>query len=173
MVEATVQQFNAKNPRTDNLTPGEKRGLTKLRKRVKDGEIVIYESDKSGKLCCATPEVYKKQGDQHTVNDTVVDWKTVEDSLKDMKGLLRALNLIFQAGENQGEGQPRVWQAKELSSTVIPIMSQLVKDHKPPKPDQEAPPTRPVCGASSSINGELSEWVSHIVDSANCAIDTR
>ena len=51
-------------------------------------------------------------------------------------------------------------------------MSQLLKDHKVVKEGEDIP-TRPVCGASSSINGECSEWVSNIVDCANDAIKTK
>ena len=84
-----------------------------------------------------------------------------------MFGHLRAYNLIFSAGQDQGEkGQARVWKAKELKSQTIPILSQLLKDHKKVS-DGEDPPTRPVCGASSSMNGEASEWTSAIVDSEN------
>ena len=170
MIETLIDKYNKQTKRPENLMPGERRGLNKQKKR---SDIVVYLTDKSGKLCIATPEVYKRQGDPHTANDTVVTWKQVEDSQREMKGHLRAYNLIFQAGENIGEkGQNRVWQAKELESTVIPIMSQLLKDHKKVEPGQDAK-SRPVCGASSSINGECSDWVSQIVDSTNSAIESK
>ena len=79
-----------------------------------------------------------------------------------MKGHLRTLNLIFKPGSNTS-AEDRVWQAKELKSTTIPMISLLVKDHKELTETGE-PKVRPVCGASSSINGELSEWISSILD---------
>ena len=38
------------NQEWDNLSAKERRGLIKLRKRVKSGEIAIIKTDKSGKL---------------------------------------------------------------------------------------------------------------------------
>ena len=39
-----------KNQEGDNLTMQQKRGLIKLKKRIKDGEILVIKTDKSGKL---------------------------------------------------------------------------------------------------------------------------
>ena len=47
----------------------------------------------------------------------------------------------------------------------------LIKEHMKPS-ETGAPKSRAVCGASSSINGEMSEWVSMILDSANAALPT-
>ena len=60
-----------------NLTDFEKRGIRKLRKRVKEGEIVIYLTDKSGKMFITTPEIYLKQGSVHVQGDKVSSWKEV------------------------------------------------------------------------------------------------
>ena len=51
-----------------------------------------------------------------------------------------------------------------------PILALLLKDHKEVKEGCD-PKTRPVCGASRSINGEISEWVSVILDAVNSASD--
>ena len=85
---------------------------------------------------------------------------------------MRGLNLLFSAGHDLGEQElARVWKAKELKSTCIPVLSLMLKDHKEPK--ERMLPTRPVCGASSSINGELSEYLSNIVDSINDFPETK
>ena len=103
----------------------------------------------------------------------MVEWEEVEEAQRVIHGHLRAYNLIFGTGEDQGEkGQARVWKAKELKATTIPVLSQRLKDHKVVAPGEEVP-TRPVCGASSSVNGECSEWLADIVDSANDARNTR
>ena len=157
MVDSVVSKYVKSVPKVHNLTPRERQGVKKLRKRVKNKEIVIYQTDKSGKLCVATPEAYKRQGDKHVASDKVVDCKEIEESQKELSCPLRAYNLMFSAGRDQGEkGQASVGRAKELKSQTIPIMSQLLKDHKK-VPVGTDPPTRPVCGGSSSINGEVSE----------------
>ena len=55
--------------------------------------------------------------------------------------------------------------------TCIPVLSLMLKDHKELK--EGMLPTRPVCGTSSSINGELSEYLSNIVDSINDCPETK
>ena len=80
---------------------------------------------------------------------------------------------MFNTGKDQGEkGEKRVWDATELESTVVPVLSLLLKDHKKLKENGD-PATRPVCGASRSINGEMSEKVSNILDSAGakCSVE--
>ena len=47
--EEETKSFLREVEGADNLTPGEKRGLVKLQKRVKAGEIIVYPTDKSGK----------------------------------------------------------------------------------------------------------------------------
>ena len=48
----------------------------------------------------------------------------------------------------------------------------MPKDHKKAVPGTIDPQTRPVCGASDSINGELSETTSDILDAASDALET-
>ena len=74
MVKEVVKTYKAAEQHQTNLTAGEARGLNKLRKRVKDNEIVVYRSDKSGKMCVTTPELYKAQGDKHVAGDKKVQW---------------------------------------------------------------------------------------------------
>ena len=50
-------------------------------------------------------------------------------------------------------------------ATIIPNLYIFPKDHKPVKADGQ-PKTRPVCGASETINQELSEWVSSLTEAA-------
>ena len=146
-----------------NLTPSEKRGIKKLTKRVKAGELVVGETDKSGKIFIASMEAYIQMGDKHASKDREAEWSEVREAQSIIKGTLKAMNRAFNTGENAGEkGMSRAWEAKELESMTIPTNSYTVKDHKPC--DSEGlPKTRPLCGAHRSMNGEISEWVSDIV----------
>ena len=51
----------------------------------------------------------------------------------------------------------------------MPLLSLLAKDHKAPDPTTGDPKTRPVCGASRSPNGELSELLSDVLEAASHA----
>ena len=99
-----------------------------------------------------------------------VTWEEVRSIQREIKGHLRALNLIFRS-RKETQSEERVWEAKELKSTIIPVLSLLIKDHKQLNPDG-SPKSHPVCGASSSINGELSEWISTILDAMAASVET-
>ena len=103
-------------------------------------------------------EGYRRQGEVHVQKDEEVTWETVTDAQKILKGHVYALNKVFNLGENQGEKQFRVCEAKMLNHTSIPNLSIMPKDHKELDPITGEPATRPVCGASVSPNGELSHF---------------
>ena len=80
-----------------------------------------------------------------------------------VKAHLRALNRIFTTRKNHGErSAERACKAKEAKATVIPNLYIFPKDHKDIQEDGN-PKTRQVCGASSTINQELSEWISELL----------
>ena len=129
-LEDEIQNYNKEPRETDNLTAAERRGIAKLRKRIISGEIVVYETDKSGKLCVATVEAYEQQGEVHVKEDRVVTWEDVEDRQKEILGHLKGLNWIFQTEMSHGEKKTeRTWTAKEMDSTTVPKVSLLAKDH--------------------------------------------
>ena len=56
-----------------NLTEEEKDGLRRLQKRIREKEVVILKTDKSGRLCLVTREEYERMGLEHTSKDTKID----------------------------------------------------------------------------------------------------
>ena len=165
MAHKLATEFIKSQKEYTNLTASEKRGLRKLTKRVKAGEIVVIETDKSGKLAICSMEAYMAMGDAHAMKDKVATWEKVKESQKIILGTLKSLNRIFNTAENEGDDMARAWDAKELQATSIPINSYTPKDHKPVEPDG-LPKTRPLCGAHRTMNGELSEYLAKIVESA-------
>ena len=92
-----------------------------------------------------------------------MDWKQVREIQSKVKAHLTALNRIFNTGANHHKkSKERMWRAKEAMATIIPNLYIFPKDHRPVKADGQ-PKTRPVCGASETINQELSEWVSSLI----------
>ena len=57
-----------KNQEAHNLTIEEKRGIQKLRNRIKEGEIVVLKTDKSGKLVVANKDEYLKMAKSKIYN---------------------------------------------------------------------------------------------------------
>ena len=62
-----------------NLTKSQISGLQSLRKRVKDGELVIIPTDKSGNLAIMTRATYLQAGLKHTYKDREVGWDHLKD----------------------------------------------------------------------------------------------
>ena len=59
-----------------NLTGEEQRGLKSLRRRMKEGELVILPTDKSGRFAVMTMETYLRAGQVHTKGDRVIGWES-------------------------------------------------------------------------------------------------
>ena len=60
----------------DNLSGAEKKGLRSLKKRVAAGELIICQTDKSGRFCVLTRQQYLEAGWTHTEKDRRI---TLED----------------------------------------------------------------------------------------------
>ena len=58
LIEQCTKDYVGLGIDTSSVTPSEKRGLKKLSKRIKEGTVVVYQTDKSGKLTVMSPEVY-------------------------------------------------------------------------------------------------------------------
>ena len=162
MVRREFKDYLQQNPEPQKtITAMEARGIPKLQKRIARGEITICQTDKSAGIAILSREIWEELGKVHTDGDMIIDWEEVKEDQKIIKGHMRCLNHVFKPGANTGN-EERVWNAVQLKSTVIPLMYPLIKDHKPVQEDGR-PKTRPVCGASASINGELSEYVSRVL----------
>ena len=172
MIEGVLKECRGKIECIENLTVSERRGLKKLAKRVKNKEIVIWLTDKSGKMCVSTVEKYEEAGEAHTEHDEKVSWEDVEEVQKDIKCHMKGLNRVFRPGMSHSErNMERCFEAKELKTTAIPRVKLLMKDHKEPGTDGVLK-TRPVCTACRSPNGELSEYLADILDAAAEASDS-
>ena len=148
----------------DNLA-----GLDSLKKRVKDGEIFIVPTDKSGRLVVTTREKYVEAMQPHVANDDIItleDRKTVENQLN---GHTLQLGRILKLGDNH-----RHWDRfrKALTNKYghIPILYGLDKNHKARQEGQPRP-MRPVCGADESPNYQLCHLLSIIMTGLAGAMD--
>ena len=152
-----------------NLTAAQRRGLGKLIKRVKEGEIVVCQTDKSGKLAVMTLELYKAAGEVHTRNDEEIDMEKVKELEKICNGTSAMVMKIFNVGADW-EHQDRHKETKVSHSQEVPILDMLYKDHKNWTPAVgEFPPFRPVALSNKGINIHLSELFSMIIEPVSSA----
>ena len=97
-----------------NLTEKEARGKQKLQKRIRNGEIVIYPTDKSGKLVACLPSTYLKAGLVHTSKDEQVEWSELPKVEQLINRHMRALGRILNLGTSH-PGQAQRLQGALLS----------------------------------------------------------
>ena len=82
----TEEVCNKRGEVKGNLTEEEKDGLRRLQKRIKEKQIVILKTDKSGKMCLVTMEEYKLMGMEHTNKDEEIDRRGIIEIEKQLNG---------------------------------------------------------------------------------------
>ena len=144
----------------DNLTLGEKRGLKSLKKRVSEGEIVICQTDKSGRFCILTREQYREAGIVHTSKDRKVDLEEQGEIERALNGHMRWWNVIW--GQGEGWNQESRCLANLLNHGLGTCpMTLLVKDHKS---WDVIPKTRSLMGGNDGGNVGISEFLSLVLE---------
>ena len=140
----------------DNLTAGEKRGLKSLKKRVAAGEIIICQTDKSGRFCVLTREQYLEAGLEHTKNDRMIDQDEQEEVQRAVNGHMRWWGVIWSLGSNWSQEARCVNNLLNHGLGACP-MTLLVKDHKS---WSVIPKTRSIMGGNDGGNAGISEFIS-------------
>merc|ERR1711954_415411 len=102
LVKKVVKEFQLDAKKVKNLTRLEYNGLQKLKRRVQEGSIIVFETDKSGKLAITDKETYALMGRDHVKGDIKVSWKCVIETQKQIQGHLYSLNRVFKTGEAHG-----------------------------------------------------------------------
>ena len=134
-----------------------------MKKRVADGEIIVCQTDKSGRLCVMPMEMYIEAGDTHVSKDMVVDDKFVRGTQRKLNGHVSMWIKCLNMGESW-EHTDRLRQTQINHSCLVPPLYLLIKDHKRYS-GSGPPPARPVCGAVNGMDVHLSNILSHIIES--------
>ena len=82
-----------------NLTKEQEKGLESLKRRVKDGELVILPTDKTGKFAVMTRSTYKKAGLSHIKEDKEVGYEDLWEAQKELNGHMAMLIKCFKIGD--------------------------------------------------------------------------
>ena len=148
-----------------NLNKSERKGLFKLRKRIKDGNIIVVKTDKSGKLVLMKKEDYIKIGVKDNVDDKLLERKEARDIQKKINNHTKMICKALNAGENHGH-LTRIIRSKVTKSENVAPKYYLFKDHKKGKMA-----FRPVVSGCSSDTLGLSNLLSDVIESVCCAIE--
>ena len=159
-----------------NLNNSDTEALKELKKEVRDKNIVVFSTDKSGKFAVDTPGNYREAVMRHTERDKEIDEKKVGQIEGQVNHHMRQFNKMFKVGATH-EHESRVTGATTSTNIPAPPLYGLRKDHKQAESEFVGPPVRPVCGANEAPNSRLSHFLSRIVndyaDAANIATECR
>ena len=98
--EYVGKNCNEKGKQRCNLNRSQQAGLKSLKKRKKDGEIVVTPIDKTGNLAVFSRESYEKTGNEHTKGDTEVGWERIKESQSEVNGHVAMIIKMFKLGKN-------------------------------------------------------------------------
>ena len=134
-----------------------------LKKRIKDKEIIVCQTDKSSRFAVISRLDYLKAGSVHTGKDIEVNWKDVTyiqgQANSHMWWLTKAV------GYASRTDQDRMLRNCQNHSMELPELRLLIKDHKTWSPDSGQPvPTRPVASGNCGLNTHISEFISEILE---------
>ena len=156
------ENCDEKGRQKSNLTISEMRGLKKLKKRISEGEIIICQTDKSGRLAVMPMDMYHEAAMVHIGKDVEVDFEEAEKTQNLLNGHVSMwLKMTGMGAQWEHESRQRSTHIED-SVSIAPLYL-LVKDHKECKPNCP-PSTRPVCGAISGMNVHLSNIISPYLD---------
>ena len=142
-----------------NLTPAQKGGIASLKRKMKNEEIVIFETDKSKRFSCDTMDNYKVLGEVHTAHDEIVTPDIKKGFEKEINAHTEGWIRMLGAGTKTGN-YDRIRSSMRSRNNPAAPLSILRKDHKAYEDEFIGPPGRPVCGGDVSYNKRLSHLIS-------------
>jgi hypothetical protein len=83
-----------------NLDKEELIGLKSLKKKIKEGLIVVLPTNKSGRFCVMSMDTYIKCGEVHTSMDEEIGLKELKANQTKLNGTLSMLIKVFGIGKD-------------------------------------------------------------------------
>ena len=122
-----------------NLSNEELLGIKSLKKRVKEGSIVICETDKSKRFAVMTKEQFIASGNVHTCKDIVLSQGQIKKLQISVNNHSWWLGRITNCGSNWGHESRMAKNINDEGEQTC-NMSLLIKDHKNWKIGSKTPP---------------------------------
>lgn len=111
------------------LTKAETRGLKSLQKRIKEGDIVVMETDKSGRFSVISLEEYLEADDIHVRDDIEITEKELGDIERRLNAASSLFIKIFKIGQDSDHVSRH--RANFITHSRNPSSMKLLhKDHK-------------------------------------------
>ena len=140
--EYLEKNCNDKGEQESNLNKGEISGLRKLKKRIKEGEIIVLPTDKSGRFGIMSLDNYIRAGEKHTLKDEEIGIDVIVKTQTELNGNISMLTKFMKMGYLWKHGDRARQTMINFSHTLCPLYL-TYKDHKgwtgedgsPPPPD--------------------------------------
>ena len=162
--EFVGEMCDEKGVQEANITSEEEKGLKSLKRRVKSGELIVCQTDKSGRFAVLTTSQYESAGSKHIAGDTEVDLDFVARNERLMNGHTSLWMKFFGVGINWNQVD-RNREVKLNHSLAICPMKLYYKDHKGWTGHMGGPPpSRPIASANLGYNVHFSELVSQTLE---------
>ena len=100
-----------------------------LRKRIKEGEIVVLQTDKSGRFAVMKLETYEQAGMKHVALDKEVDLETIKENQRKLNGHCSMWMKIFRMGKDWRH-EDRHREVKINNSLEVCPLYLMYKNHK-------------------------------------------
>ena len=126
---------------------------------MEDGEIVVCQTDKSGRFCVLTRALYLEAGMEHVKNDKEISTAEQEEIERAVNGHVRWWGAIWDLGGNWSQESRCLSNLINHGLGTCP-MTLLVKDHKV---WFMIPKTRSVMGGNDGANYGISEFLSLVL----------
>ena len=143
-----------------NLSQAQKEGLKSLKQRRDDNEIVVFQTDKSGKIVVDSPENYIEAAKPHIGNDEIITLSEYNEKKINAHSVfwLRMLQVGKESGDEARYKKSMLQQNSQYASLYM-----YRKDHKVYEDTIKGPPVRPLCDVSDSYGHKLSYFISNIL----------
>ena len=153
-----------KGEQKQNLTKDELKGLIKLKKRIKEGDVLVMCTDKSNKFAITDRETYKAMGAVHTARDRKIGRREMIEREKVLNSHASMWNKMLNQGEDHQHGD-RIHDSLVTHDQALAVMTLLLKDHK------AGNKTRQVVTGNSSNSVGLSITVSMFLEAVASSIE--
>ena len=143
----------------DNLGGQRSRGLTSLKAKVNEKEIVCTVTDKSGRWACDALDNYRNACSKELLDEEKTPKITLEDHNNGEREMnCQALALMRMMGLEDGKKGDRLRNTMVAEGVKLAPFYGLRKDHKSVEVghEQEGPKIRPVCGAIDCLTKRTS-----------------
>ena len=163
-IKKGIKEEKRINQKEKNLSIQEKRGLKKIRQRIKEKEVVVLKTDKSGKMTIADRESYLEMGRKLNGADRKIEREELKIRERKINEHTKMWSKIINAGEAHGHND-RIRSSKNIESEIAASKYYMFKDHK------EGESYRPVVSGCCSNTLGLSGLLSDIIESLCLAMN--